>query len=162
MQKKKEVKNIEIEKLSKELQEEKELKLGLMADFENFRKRVESEKAKFGAIANMAIIKQIMEILDDIQLAENDKQADLRRYQEVMQILKDKLIAALLTSGVEKLSIASGDKFDPTTMEAITSVPSNENMEDNCVVEVVSQAYKYAGEDTLLKTAKVIVAKGTA
>lgn len=147
----------ELEELQKELSDIQTKRLQLMADFENYKKRVESEKATFGAIANMALIQDLLEISDDINLALSDEGSDMERLKEVLTIAKEKLIGAAAKSGVEKVEVSVGDDFDNQKMEAISAVPDEKNK--GKVIAVISSAYKYSGSENILKPAKVIVGR---
>lgn len=148
----------EIEKeLRAKIEDEKMKRVQLMADFENYKKRMDAEKATFGAITNMGLILDILEISDDINLGLSDENLDLNRSKELLNIAKDKLIAASLKAGIEKIEIKVGDDFDRNKMEAVTTIPSED--QKNKVIAVISSAYKYRGQDTILKAAKVVVGK---
>ena len=139
------------------LEEEKSRRLQLMADFENFKKRMEQERATFGAIANMGLIQQILEIHDDLQLAISDANLDKDSAIESIKTAQDKIKGAAKLAGVEAVEIKIGDDFDSSKMEAITTVPDEKNK--NKVVAVISSAYKYVGKDGIIKAAKVVVGK---
>ncbi len=145
------------EELQVQIDELKGQKLSLMADFENYKKRVEAERATFGAMANMSLIQDLLEVSDDISLALNDENVDILRAKEILNIAKDKLIGAAGKSGIAKVEINVGDDFDKEIMEAITVIPDEKNK--NKVIAVVSSAYKYSGSDKVLKHAKVIVGR---
>jgi molecular chaperone GrpE len=150
----------EIQKLQQDLEDLQNARMQLMADFDNYRKRMDSEKAKFGALANIQLITQLLDILDDVQLAINDNTQN-EESKHVLQIVNDKLMNSLSSVGVQKIAVNSGDKFDSTIMEAITTVPTEIKDQHNVVAQVISSAFRYAQEDTLLKSAKVIVYKQT-
>lgn len=130
--------------------------LQTLAEFDNYRKRMDDEKSKFGLMANRMFVDSILEVLDDVQMARGDENLDLERAKSLFETFTDKLLSTLKINGVERLEIQKGDTFDSSTMEAITTMPGDE---DNKVIDVISGAYKYAGKDELLKTAKVVVSK---
>ncbi len=146
--------NIEI---NIQIEQEKSKRLELMADFDNYKKRVESEKAIFGALANMTILREILEVSDDIQLALEDSELSLERAKQSLKTVQDKLIGAAATSGIEKIEVKPGDDFDKEKMEAVQAIPNAEMA--GKVVAVISSAYKYATKEGILKPAKVIVGK---
>lgn len=139
------------------LAEERAKRIQIMADFENYKKRMEGERAMFGAIANIGLIKELLEISDDISLALGDESLDLDRSKESLSIAKEKLIAAAKASGVEKIEVNVGDEFNKEYMEAVSVVENNEMK--NKVIAVVSSAYKYSSNGSIIKSAKVIVGK---
>ncbi|MCA9386481.1 nucleotide exchange factor GrpE [Candidatus Dojkabacteria bacterium] len=149
--------NNELEQLQQELTEEKERRLRVMADFENFKKRIEGEKSMFGAMANMGLIQEILEINDDLQLAIDDSDLDLERAKSSITTAQEKLKATVRNAGIEAIEIKVGDDFDSSTMEAIQAVEDEKNA--GKVIAVITSAYKYADKDGILKPAKVIVGK---
>jgi len=139
------------------LQEEKERRILLKADFENYKKRMESERATFGAIANMGLIQELLEVHDDLQLALDDSELDLNRSKESIKTAQQKLLGASERAGIERIEVKVGDEFNKETMEAISAIPNEENK--NKVIAVISSAFKYRGQTNILKPAKVIVGK---
>lgn len=131
----------------------------LMADFENMRKRAETDKAKYALLGNMMLVSQIAEIGDDIQLSLNDANLEINHAKEMLKAVQDKLTAALQSSGLSQVAVNKGDKFDSATMEAITTIPVQEGFEANTVADVVSAGYKHNQTDEIVKTAKVVVFK---
>ena len=59
------------------------------------------------------------------------------------------------TEGVVKIEV--GTDFDPTTMEAIATVPVPEGSGPGSVIEIVEVGYMY--HDRILRAARVIVAE---
>ena len=146
-----------IEQLELELTNEREARLRAMADLLNYKRRVEDEKAKFGAIANMQIVLSLIEILEDLSLAENDKDIS-ERGLEVIKIMQDKIKGALMLTGVEEIEGKKGDDYDPTYMEAVTTVDMGEDSKGK-VVDLISKGYRYTATKQILKNAKVVVGK---
>lgn len=146
-----------IEQLELDLSAEREARLRAMADLLNYKRRVEDEKSKFGAIANMQIVLSLIEILEDISLAENDKDISERGF-EVIKIIQDKIRGALMLTGVEEIEGKKGDDYDPTYMEAVTTVDMGEDSKGK-VVDLISKGYRYTATKQILKNAKVVVGK---
>lgn len=149
----------QVASLTTQLQEAQNAKLLARADLDNYRKQMEAEKAKFGAIANMQLVLSIFEIVDDILLANQDPELDLTRAKEMLGIVNDKLSTSLQIAGLEKVAVNIGDKFDSSTMEAVTTIPVEAADKDQTVVSVISSAYRYRGLAEVLRHAKVVVGK---
>jgi molecular chaperone GrpE len=149
--------NLELEQLQAKLQKESEAKLQVMADFENFRQRMQAERATFGAVANMALIQEFLEVYDDLQMAMSDQNLDLESAKVAIQNAQSKLIMATKSAGVEALDVKPGDVFDQNTMEAVTAVPDQENKQK--VMAVISTGFKYANKEGIIKAAKVVIGK---
>ncbi len=141
------------------LEEEKGKRLALMADFQNYQRRVSEEKSNWGAISNMALIQDLLEVSDDISLALNDETLDLDHSKTSLKSAKDKLVDSVLRAGVERIEINVGDEFNKEFMEAISTIPVKNDKEKNRVIAVISSAYKYVGKDFVLRAAKVVVGK---
>lgn len=152
----------QVEELTTALEQEKNGRLLARADFENYRKNVDKEKAKFGAITNMQLVTQVLEVIDDIQLALQDDGLTKERAEEMLKISQDKLGIAVLMAGLEKIEVKVGDAYDATKMEAVTTSKVETEDKHNTVVAVISSGYQYSGQGDILKTAKVVVGKYTA
>jgi len=145
--------------LNQQIEEEKHKRLQLMADFQNYQRRVDSEKSTWGAISNMTIIKELLEVNDDIQLALQDENLNLEHAKQSLKTAQEKLIVAALRAGVEKVDVAVGDEFDREKMEAVSAVQTQEENQKNKVIAVISSAYKFVSKPGILKAAKVVVGK---
>ena len=143
--------------LKNQIEIEKEKRLRLMADFENYKKRIEKEKSTFGALANLGIISEILEINDDLGLALDDSDLNLERAKDSINNAKEKLKSTAMNAGIETLEINVGDEFDKEKMEAVQATP-NPDMK-NKVIAVISSAFKFKDKDGILKPAKVIIGK---
>lgn len=148
---------VESSSLEQQLEEERTKRLQLMADFQNYKKRMDTERATFGAIANVGLIQELLEVYDDLELALQDTELSLDHAKSAMKNAQEKLSVASRNAGVEQVSVKIGDEFDKTKMEAIQAI-ANEEMK-NKVIAVISSAYKYVGQENILKPAKVIVGK---
>lgn len=152
----------EIRKLKEQLLEvdkEKLAKLQLMADFQNYRKRVDKERETFGLMANMALVNEILDVLDDLKRTLDDDTKDLARCEQMLGIMRDKLLATVGRVGLEEVEVKTGDTFDAQIMEAIGTVAVAEVDDHNKVITVAQPGYKYADKDQLMRMAKVIVGK---
>ncbi len=140
------------------IEHERHQRMQLMADFQNYQKRVEQEKANWGAISNLGLIQELLEVYDDLQLAISDENLNLDHAKTSIVSAQDKLIGAALRSGIEKVEVKVGDEFDKEKMEAVSAVAAGEESKGK-IVAVISSAYKYVNRDGILKPAKVVVGK---
>ncbi len=150
---KKSKKDAEIEKLKAELEQKSELLLRTAAEFDNYKKRTEREKAGVAEYARASLIKQILPILDNIdRAAAADKESPEYR-KGIEMIIKQ---FETLQSGLQIVEIAQpGDTFDPNLHEAVMHV-EDENYGENVIVEVLQKGYKTG--DTVIRVAMVKVA----
>lgn len=119
------------------------------AEIQNVRKRLMSEKAIAIQYGGMGMARKMLSILADIDrsLAVNE--------DEGLALIRSKMWSELSGDGVEKIE-TKGEKFDPTKMEAITTLPPSEDYPANCVVDELEAGYTY--KDRVLTPARVVVA----
>ncbi len=150
---KKPKKDTEIEKLKQELEMKNELLLRTAAEFDNFKKRTEREKAGIAEYTRAMLIKQILPILDNIGRAATADKESPDYLKGIEMIIKQ---FETLESGLQIAEIAKpGDTFDPNLHEAVMHV-EDENFGENVIVEVLQKGYKTG--DTVIRPAMVKVA----
>lgn len=147
-----------LERLQSQLSEEQMKRVQVMADFQNYQRRVEQEKATWGAVSNMGLIREMLEVYDDLHLALNDENLSLDHAKVSMKSAQDKLIIAVTSTGVEVIDVKVGDEFDKEKMEAVSTIAAGDEQR-NKVIAVISSAYKYKDREFILKPAKVVVGK---
>lgn len=145
--KKKENKNLEIEKLKKEVDEWKNKYLRALADYQNFENRVKEERLALIKSANLNLILKLLPFLDNLEKAE------IFVKDEGLKIAKDHLFQTLREVGVEEIEVLN-KPFDPITSEAIEIVKGDK---DDMVVEVLRKGYKLG--EKILRVAQVKVSK---
>lgn len=124
-----------------------------VAEFENYRKRTNLEKADLILNGGKDVIKAILPIVDDIERAlqamtdENAKEGVTMIYNKLMQTLQQK--------GLKPIE-AKGQKFDENLHEAVTQVPAPTPEAKGTVLEVVEKGYFL--NDKVLRYAKVVYA----
>lgn len=150
---KKSKKDIEIEKLKEELEKKNDILLRTAAEFDNFKKRTERERAGVAEYARAGIIKKLLPIIDNIDRA---KVADKESPDYIKGI---EMIVKQFNSLAENLEIVElakqGDTFDPTLHEAVMHV-EDESFGENVIAEVLQKGYKTG--DTVIRAAMVKVA----
>jgi len=132
--------------------------LRLQADFENFRKRVEREKAEISRRALEEFLLELLTVLDHFELglsaAEQHRVQDsiLEGFRRVHQ----QLMRLLEKYGVRPIE-SVGRNFDPRIHEAVAHIPSEEHPE-NVIVAETRKGYTIG--DRLLREARVVVSAG--
>ncbi|MBI5127543.1 nucleotide exchange factor GrpE [Candidatus Roizmanbacteria bacterium] len=144
---KKETKNLEVEKLKKEVEEFKNKYLRALADYQNFEKRVGEEKSRLIRTANLNLIMKLLPFLDNLEKAE------VFVKDQGLKMAKDHLFQSLKETGVEEIVVLN-KPFDPNVAEAIDIVQGDK---DDMVVEVLRKGYKLG--DSILRVAQVKVSK---
>lgn len=137
-----------------------EARLRVLADFQNYKRRTESERQEFMTMASKQILGSLIEVIDDYNRAQTmDKELGVEERLQGLERVFEKLGLLLKSQGLEEIAIKTGDKFDPTGMEAIGTVPVAEKEQDNTVVHIDQKGYKNTHNDTVYRTAKVIIGK---
>jgi molecular chaperone GrpE len=138
------------------LDEQRDRYLRLAAEYENFRKRTQKERAESGARAQADIIKQLLDSLDDLsRFSHLDPAAtDPATLVHGIDLVEKKLRKALNASGLELID-ALDQPFDPTVHEAVATEPALSSEDDNMVARVYQPGYRFNGQ--LLRPARVVV-----
>jgi molecular chaperone GrpE len=126
------------------------------ADFINYRRRVEEERAQQTRDANVAYLQKLLPVLDDFERAmANAAPADLESsWGQGIQLVERNLRGLLAAENLERIA-AEGVEFDPREHEAVGSQPTADVPEGH-VLYVVRQGYRKG--DRVIRPAQVIVA----
>jgi molecular chaperone GrpE len=145
----------EVLRLRQAIEEERQRNLRLLADFDNFRRRVGREKEMASGDARRAALLPLLQVLDTLEraLASGSTDAD---FYEGVAATRRLFESALREAGAEPLE-AVGQPFDPTLHEAVGAQPSEE-VEPGTVVREVRRGWRLP--DGLLRPAQVVVAAG--
>lgn len=149
----------QLSKVEEEAKKNYDHLLRVMAEFDNYKKRIAREKEDFAKFATESVIRDLIVIIDDLQLVEShvDKNAsaETKAILDGVMMVHSKLMKIMETNGLKEIEV--GTKFDPALHEAIAYVPS-EGHEDGDIIEVQRKGYTL--NDRLIKPAQVIVSKG--
>lgn len=133
---KKDKKDIQIEELTDKYKR-------TMAEFDNFRKRTEKEKAAMYEIGAKDIIEKMLPIVDNFErglstLSDEEKDAP---FADGMDKVYKQLLKTLEDVGVEPI-VAVGKEFDPNLHNAVMHI-EDENLGENVVAEEFQKGYTY-------------------
>jgi molecular chaperone GrpE len=126
------------------------------ADFENYKKRVELDRAESARFASTAVILNILPVLDDLDRAFKslpEKLAHLT-WTDGIRLIHRKLQATLEAQGVTEIK-TTGENFDPSVHEAVGQTTG----EDGKIIEEAQRGYKLHGR--VIRPAFVIVGNGS-
>ena len=152
-EKKKSKKDSELEALKAELESKNDLLKRTAAEFDNFKKRTERERAGVVEYAKAGIIKQILPILDNIDRASAADKAS-EDYLKGIELIIKQFEALAGNLGIEEVAKV-GDTFDPNFHEAVMHI-EDETLGENVIVQVLQKGYKIG--DTVIRAAMVKVA----
>jgi molecular chaperone GrpE len=126
------------------------------ADFENYRKRVAREAAAASERGAIALAKELLPALDNLDRA-IDHAAKDDPLLEGVRLVAGELAAALARVGIESYSPA-GEPFDPSLHEAVATAPAPEGGPASGAVLEVYQAGYRLGENVIRPARVVVVA----
>ncbi|MFQ5892681.1 MAG: nucleotide exchange factor GrpE [Nitrospinota bacterium] len=132
--------------------------LRLAAEFENYKKRMERERATAIAYANEALLEKLLPVVDNLERALAAAKADTSHDGLVagVELTLRELHEFLRREGVEPIEAVDGP-FDPTIHEAVYTQPSQDVPEGD-VIEQIERGYRY--KERILRPAKLIVSSG--
>src|SRR5215467_1767166 len=120
------------------------------AEFDNFRRRAEREKADVLEYANTESARAILPIVDDFERALKMESSD-KEYARGMELIYQRLSEALKKLGVEPIA-SKGKKFDPNLHHAVEMVETAD-VEDHTILDEYQRGYNFRGR--LLRPAMV-------
>ena len=134
----------------------------LSADFENYRKRTEREKASFLAYGKKQFAEKLLpayEVLlrqrEELAKKQNNEEcsASLKAVKDGLNMVFTELEKAFKAEGIEHMDVL--DKpYDPATQEVVAMIPSSE-AQDGMVLQEVQMGFTMDGK--VLRPARVIV-----
>jgi len=141
-----------------ELEEMKQLAQRTQADFVNYRRRNEEDKATFVRLATSDLIEQLLPVMDNFALAAKHVPVELadNAWVQGIQAVEKQFEQILLTNGLERVE-TEGKPFDPNLHEAVGELHHKDAL-PGAVISEEAPGYTLAGK--LIRPAKVIVNKG--
>lgn len=152
--KKKSKKDTELEKLKAELDSKNDLLLRTAAEFDNFKKRTERERASVAEYAKASVVKELLPILDNIDRAAVLEDKTSTDYIKGIELIVKQFEGLAQILGISEVA-AVGDAFDPNCHEAVMHI-EDENLGENVIAQVLQKGYKIG--DTVIRPAMVSVA----
>lgn len=144
------------EKLSQELEKEKDKFLRLFAEFENYKRRTAKERLELFKTANQEVLQAMLPIMDDFDraLPEIRKSEDDAVLKGV-ELIYDKLRSTLISKGLEVVDVKAGDVFNADFAEAITQIPAPSDDMKGKIVDIIEKGYKLG--DKIIRFPKVVI-----
>jgi molecular chaperone GrpE len=125
------------------------------ADFENYRKRAARDVAEAERRGKAALARELVPSIDNLEraLAAGERDSEVARGVELVH---GELQATLGRAGVESYD-PTGERFDPTLHEAVSTMPGGDGVEAGTVVETLERGYRLDGQ--VLRPARVVVSE---
>jgi len=151
----------ENEVLTAQLEQEKNARMTVLADFINYRKRADKEKEELRVTANKEMLQHIIEVIADFDralgtVAEADQKSS---FYEGVVVIQKKLNRILEHYGLKELDLKEGADFNPAHMEAIATAPATGKIKSGKVLQVFQKGYVFTSTGQIYRTAKVVIAK---
>lgn len=142
--------------LERELTLERDKYLRLVAEFDNFRKRMMKERVEAEARGQAELVRHMLDPLDDIaRFAHVDPATtETSTIVEGVALVEKKLDKSLRAAGLEIINPA-GQKFDPAMHEAVAIEAATKSDLDGTVAQVYQVGYAFKGQ--MLRPARVVV-----
>lgn len=125
-----------------------------MADFENYKKRIERDLARIALDGRKSVLRRMLPVLDNLEraIAFDDSDGLRGGLQATLRMFE----SALAGENVKSVSL-KGKPFDPNLAEAIATQPAPDGVAEDTVLDEAHKAYTMG--DEVLRPAQVVVAK---
>ena len=131
----------------------------LLADFDNFKRRTQVEKAQIYELGNEALIKSLLPGLDAFDMAfkalPENLEEPLKSFAVGMEAVYKKFRDSLEANGVTEIE-ALGKIYDPVYHEAVMTVEDN-SVENDTIIDVLQKGYQL--KDKVIRPSVCRVAK---
>ena len=144
-----------------EAQENYDRLLRVSAEFENYKKRTSRELEEFRKFANQSLIKELLSVVDNLELAmesTNGHQAIDQGLLQGLEMTHREILKVFEKFNVKPIE-AKGQVFDPNFHEAVMQEETDE-VEANTIVNELQKGYLI--NDRLLRPSMVVVARSKA
>lgn len=122
----------------------KDLYIRLLAEFDNYKKRVSKEKSDLKEEVRKSVLSSILELDNELFLASKIVE------NESIKVFSEKLKSFLSKSGIEEISL---NEYDPDIHEVISVVQTGETK----ILDVISKGYYMDGK--IIKYPKIVLSK---
>ena len=142
------------EDVQTELENMREMYLRKLAEFDNFRKRVDRERGGYRQAGAEDFVKDLLPVLDNFERALEHAEGDSGAFQQGVEMIAKQLWDTLERRGVAEVN-PMGDPFDPELHEAVQRVEDSDQPEGT-VAFVMLKGYTMG--ERLIRPAMVGVA----
>jgi molecular chaperone GrpE len=141
--------------LAGDLQDLRQTLLRRQADLENYRKRIEKERAEDSKRSTARVIEALIPIVDGFEHAlAAHREPAYDNYRKGFELIYKQLIDNLAKLGVERIEPV-GERFDPHLHQAVERTETDD-AEDGTILQVYQPGYVFHGR--VLRPAMVRVA----
>jgi molecular chaperone GrpE len=145
----------ELSKLSSDLDDLRQTLLRRQADFDNYRKRIEKERAEDSKRSTARVIEGLIPVIDSFENAlAAHREAEYETYRKGFELIYKQLLDNLTRLGAERVDPV-GKPFDPHLHQAVDRAETTEHA-DGTILQVFQPGYVFHGR--VLRPAMVRVA----
>ena len=145
----------DVAKLATDLEDLRQTLLRRQADFDNYKKRIERERAEDNKRATARVIEGLIPVIDGFEHAlAAHREAEYENYRRGFELIYKQLLENVGKLGAERVEPV-GKSFDPHLHQAMDRTESVEH-EDGTVLQVFQPGYVFHGR--VLRPAMVRVA----
>ena len=139
---------------ARQLESVKDQFVRLTAEYDNYRKRTEREKAAIYSDATAAAVLEFLPVADNLERALEQQECSVEDLRKGVEMVQTQLKKALEKLGVSEMG-AAGEAFNPELHNAVSHI-DDENAAENVVAQVYQKGYKIG--DKVVRHATVVVA----
>ena len=144
----------ELEAIQEELKKQKEILLRTAAEYDNYRKRTERERAGVYADATAGAVVEFLAVADNLARALEQENCSAEDLHKGVAMVNTQLLGALEKLGVTEMGKV-GEPFNPDLHNAVSHV-EDENAGENTIAQVFQKGYQIG--DKVIRHAMVQVA----
>ncbi len=145
----------ELAKLASDLDELRQTLLRSQADFDNYKKRIQKERAEDSKFVTARLIEGLIPVIDGFEHAlAAHREAEYENYRKGFELIYRQLLDNLTRLGAERID-PIGKPFDPHLHQAMDRTETTEH-DDGTILQVFQPGYVYHGR--VLRPAMVRVA----
>jgi len=145
----------DVAKLATDLDDLRQTLLRRQADFDNYRKRIERERAEDGKRHTARVVETLIPIVDGFENAlAAHREAEYENYRRGFELIHKQMLDNLAKLGVERVDPV-GQPFDPHLHQALDRTETDEHP-DGTILQVFQPGYVFHGR--VLRPAMVRVA----
>ena len=134
-------------------------RIRIAADFANYQKRVNRDRAKWSQDAVRDLVASMLTVLDNLEHSITAFDGDVKEpsvYRQGVELVQSELLRVLKTYGLEPIEASDGTPFDPDQHQAVSVQPA-EGIDEEQVAFVARTGYRLG--DVILRPAQVVVRK---
>jgi len=129
--------------------------LRVQADTQNYKRRLDKEKADMRKYGSERILKELLNIQDNFERALSSSNITVESLKEGVEMIQREMTKLFEKENVTLLK-AVGKPFDPTIHEVLSQIASKDHKENTVIQEHV-KGYKL--HDRILRPSQVVIAK---